>query len=222
MTKKTLQYNDEKLLRRKAGDGNAESYAAWLRREKANKKQKPASTTEPDAPLTLDGGLGDDGYAAYLRRAAKEARKERTAAVEEAHYTEGQDALRGYAAYLAEQRKQAGDELITAANDLLGNYHKEGEAEAALASVTEDAARLRLTRLYRDRAEGATEFSDKRRAEMKALIERLAGYPRKRAYDYCRLLGYTEKTAKQVADYIEATRSENDKALEALLGTLDE
>ena len=214
--------NTEKRLRRAAVPEGADSYAAYLLKEggyraTADKGAQAAASEgvrlSPDygarGAALAEGGLADDGYAAYLRRAAKEQRAA-TAAAAEAARTEGARAtMSGYAAYLEGERDAQESRLLETARALMSvpldaPIERDRLIDAAT-SNPETAAILREvhTSLREENVEGKegqiTEV-------LSYLIRNNLSY--ERAYAYCRLLGYSNDYADRIARYAHEGRSD--------------
>lgn len=227
-TKKTLTALERRALARYADTAGAKGYGAWLGRTLSDadqRRQASATSALLDASLhTGKGGrlaslgLAEDGYAAYLRRAAKEARSERDAAAEALRVSAGTEALRGYADYLAKVRKEDEERLNEAAEALVSTPHTEAEAGALIARTTrKSGARAALERLYRTRGTTAAD-TDSEKTEK--VLERIgeARMPYARAYEYCRLLGYSEEMAKRLASFASEPHDSYTEKLHELFG----
>lgn len=216
-------------LRRQGDSRDAKSYGEWLGAI-ANEDDSTArlaalrEDTRSDVGYGAGGdalagsGLSDDGYAAYLRHAAKEARRARWERVEAAR--EGRDTatLRGYADYLASVREASGERLADAAERLTAAPITEQEADEIIveAGGGREAA-LDLKRTYRtlgkDKADVAAE-KNSTRAVIAYLKE--AQLPYQRAYEYCLSLGYSQEEATELAALAESDLDELTKQLHGL------
>lgn len=207
-TKKSLTEIEKRALARYTDTSGAKGFGAWLaengKTAEADKKRQAAATAarretygNRAAESLAALGIAEDGYAAYLRRAAKEAREARTKEIESGRADEGARALAGYAAYLDGVRKENGERLTAAAETLLSTPHTEEEASALAGTATDRAdAKAALLSLYRTR--GAQGSADTAKV-VKAITE--ASMPYGRAYEYCRLLGYSEEMARRIAGF---------------------
>lgn len=188
---------------------NPKSYGEWLAQHKVKGIDAARGTLAASEKRNALGygvggeelartSLSDDGYAAYLRRAAKEKREERYRLAEATHRNAEKNVLAGYADYLRGLRDEDAERLLDAADDILSlgqgvSHLAEGIATEAEAT---DEQRRALMKLYREKP--ATEQDNKKQA---ALLEFLIEerYPYDRAYEYCLLMGLDEDTADRMA-----------------------
>lgn len=235
---KTLTERKKRRLTRLATAEGSLGYGEWLKdrtrkTERAVDRQRETAAAEEhrtsphygaSGASLLGSGLADDGYAAYLRRAAKEARAERTKRLEAERADAGTEALRGYAAYLDGEREAAGERLVSTAEELVGKAHTPKEVEAAIreASSTRDG-QAALTEIFRTLGAHATEDDGKEpsfRLPTETLIEtfKRRGVPYAKVYEFCRLAGYNEEEAEGIASEVRASYTEATKSLHRLLG----
>ena len=222
----------EKRLRRAAVPEGADSYAAYLLKVgddtgAADKKRQSAATEAarlfPDygakGEALAEGGLADDGYAAYLRRAAKEQRAARANAAK-AERTEGaRAAMSGYAAYLDSERTAQETRLLEAARALLNvPLDAPTERDMLIDAATErpDTATL-LREVHATLREEHPEGNGGAVTDVVSYIVRNS-LTYENAYAYCRLLGYSSSYAEQIARYATSERSDLTEELESLFG----
>lgn len=230
MAKRLLSTAERKRLYKIATPEGALGYGAWLseRGKKSAKEQKAQTSARRDAPdygvsgASLgEGGLRDDGYAAYLRHAAKQAREERARRMAATQDAEAGNALRGYAAYLEGERAASADRL-----GALGDVLSEGtltpeEARAQIRAVTEKAdTRKALTALY-ERYKKSQE-PEAPQEEARPAPDVIAGeifarrLPYHRAVLYCTERGYSRREAELLAERITATYEGSLRQLQSL------
>ncbi|MBO7762080.1 MAG: hypothetical protein J6T24_04725 [Clostridia bacterium] len=226
-SKKTLTEIEKRALSRYADTAGAKGYGAWLKKSgtAADEARQAAATAagrqsynQKEGERLSALGLSEDGYAAYLRRAAKEAREARTASVEADRAKEAEKALAGYAAYLDGVREQNAERLQSTAEALLNTPHTEKEAAALIGTATGgQRAKSTLMTLYRTRGitEAAAEGNDTAKV-VKTISE--ARMPYERAYEYCRLLGYGEEMAHRIAAFTEKSQNRYTEELWELFG----
>ena len=211
----TLTKANERRLRRLARPQDAGGYAAWLaanpqtdREDERTAEAQEERRREPGYGLAgeaLYGSeLGNDGYAAYLQAAAKEARAARAKARERETVAEGQRALAGYAAYLDGLRAEDADRLIAAGKTILSLSHDDDAGrEAALTAATDDPRAAEALRALH--GQGA-EPDNKPDTHLTNVLNHIytQGFRYQESYEYCRLLGYSDTRAKAIAAYATA------------------
>lgn len=229
----TLDKYYEKELRRVAGTSDAVGYGKWLREQKktvgkeADRARQEAAAEAVRALVDYGRsgealartGLADDGYADYLRRAAKEAREARVRAIEGERASNEREALSGYADYLASVRSAEGDRLVKAAEELLSMAREnEPKAERIIRTATTDSRAASLLRQIRDKYEYIP--SSTTRTDVPSVINRIRnmGYSEERAYRYCRLVGYSDKRAREIASFAAAPHADINRELSELFG----
>ena len=228
-----LKKSYEKELRRLAGTENASGYGAWLRTQSTD-YQKTADTARTSAAsqaareladygtsgeVLSRTGLADDGYADYLRKAAKEAREARVRAIEGARADGERAALAGYADYLTEVRRAEGDRLVKAAEELLAlKSENSAKIDRIIGDATENEEAAALLRRIRSDYEYIP--ADSAATDLPSVISRIRsmGYNRDRAYRYCKLIGYSDERAGEVADFATADYADLSERLSALFG----
>lgn len=221
-----LSAAERRRLRRLATADGAKSYGDWLK-EEAPKSGGDAAllAAEKAADRTAVGygragetltakGLADDGYASYLRLAAKEARETRRQELLKGSAEEGAELLRGYADYLRGERDAEGERLITAAERLAKGEYERDAAEEYIASVGARGEAAELLRSLRREPVKEPELSP---AEAINYIVRHQ-LPSVHAMEYCLLIGYDEETASTLVKQAELRRSENTDRLLGMLG----
>ncbi len=227
MAKNTLSEKRRKDLAALGRSDGAKSYGEWLgNRVKSDGEDRLAAAAQKERETVGYGaageklsasGLADDGYAAYLRRAAQEARAAREAALDAERESRDLAALRGYAEYLEAERAAAGRHLVSLAEELVSSPMSSDEAERriSLAHVSPEAAvALRTAHRY----EGSSPETAPSGAKRKEVLEYLkkVTLPYARAYQYCLNQGFSEEEATRLADEAAATYSEETKRLHAL------
>ena len=228
-----LKKSYEKELRKLASADDAEGYGRWLSTQsKAYKKAADVARTSAASQAVREladygasgealsrSGLADDGYADYLRRAAKEAREARIGAIESERAGGEREALAGYADYLNEVRRADGDRLVKAAEELLKlKSENTARIDRIIGDATESADAAALLRKIREDYEYIP--SDSSAADLPSVITRIRtmGYNRDRAYRYCKLLGYSDERAGEVADFATEDYADIADRLSALFG----
>ena len=203
---------------------NARSYRAWLTGGKSTADAKQGTAAAEGRRREVGYGLSgemlgrssyaDDGYAAYLRKAAKEARTQAAAAIEDERIQENRNTLAGYGKYLSELRAKDEETLAKTAEKLLGL--KTGEdvtSEQLIATVDPTPQQARALRsIYRSNP--ATRES--REKILEHLIRNYYSY--EKAYSYCRAVGLSDEAARSLAELAAAERSSSVDRLEALFG----
>jgi hypothetical protein len=225
--------NIEARLRRAATPEGADTYAAYLLKignphDTADSMRQAAATdgarVSPDhgtaGEALREGGLADDGYAAYLRRAAKEQRAAREAQIEAARTQGARAAMAGYASYLDEKRAEQESRLLEAARALMSvPLDAPNERDRLIDAATESpeaAAALR---------EAHTSLHEKSEEGREGHVNDVLSYimrnnlPYDRAYTYCRLLGYSDGYAERLARYATEERLDLMEELEDLFGS---
>lgn len=229
-TRKILTDKEKERLAALGSSEGAQGYAAYLGRRTTDAYDSMVSEAEDKARRQAVGygragerlsaaDLGNDGYAAYLRSAAKEARRARLSQLEEARHSEEREALRGYADYLDGIRRENGKELLATAEELLSAYHTAEEAEEKIkAADTGRGGEDALRELHRLHGPERGTVTESEKEAMRELLETLrqADLPYERNYEYCLLLGYSEEMARKMATYLYETRSDNTKKLHDL------
>ena len=228
-----LKKSYEKELRRLAGTEDAASYGAWLSTQSTSHK-KSADTARAGAASQAErelvdygtsgealsrSGLADDGYADYLRRAAKEAREARIRTIESERADGERAALSGYAEYLNEVRLAEGDRLVKAAEELLQlKSENTAKIDRIIGDATDNADAAALLRRIRSGYEYIP--TDSTATDVASVISRIRsmGYSRDRAYRYCKLLGYSDERASEVAGFATEDYADLSDRLTALFG----
>ena len=227
MAKNTLSEKKRRELAALGRSDGAKSYGEWLgaqvesdgmaRLSAAAEQEREAVGYGATAERLSAGGLSDDGYAAYLRRAAREARSAREAALDAERESRDLAALRGYAEYLEAERTASGERLVALGEELVSSpmSYDEAARRIALARVSpRAAAALRTAHRYegsREEAPAAT-ISE---AKVLDYLKRVT-LPYSRAYQYCLSLGFTEEESARLAKEAAAAYSEETKRLHAL------
>ncbi len=229
MALKKLKKKTEELLRGATDSRGTKSYAEWLGAGKSDaadsahtalaaKARRQGVGYGTEAEALAKGDLADDGYAAYLRRAAKDAREAGHRQIERERASTQIEALGKYAEYLDGERKKKADRLVALAEELAENDYT-GEAAEALIEKSgagrEATGLLRLQHSYRTPYEQTPEGREKIASVLEDL--RKSGMPYQRAYEYCRLLGFGDSLAERLARFAEAERSDLSRELEELL-----
>ena len=204
---------------------NARSYRAWLTEKKSDADAKQSAAAAEASRLSVGYGragetlgrssFADDGYAAYLRKAAKEARASAAATIEDERVKESRDTLAGYGRYLAELREKDAATLEDTAERLLAleaGSDLESQQLIAAANATKDQAAA-LQKLYKD---NPAVYEKSRERVLRHLI--LGYYSYDEAYNYCRLIGLDDSTSRRLAEAAAAERSGNVDRLESLFG----
>lgn len=221
----------ERELRKLANTDTADGYGKWLltQAEDGGKKSDRArleAAGEAERALVDYGasgetlarsGLADDGYADYLRRAAKEAREARVRAIEDERAGYERAALSGYADYLEKARRAEGDRLVEAAEELLSlNKQNIAKVDRIIETATDDERAAALLRRIRNSYEYIP--TDSAATDVPSVISRIRtmGYDENRAYRYCKLVGYSDERAREVAKFA----TEDYKALSDELAAL--
>lgn len=223
---KPLTAAERRRLRRLATADDAHGYAEWLRgASKPATENEALAAAAKTADRTAVGygsageelygtSLADDGYASYLRLAAKEAREARRREIEKGRADGGAALLRGYADYLKKEKEAAGERLLTTATALSKGKYEKAEAEDLIASSgAEGAAADALRALWHPPAK-EPELSPERTIEYIVKNQ----LPSERALEYCRLIGYDDETARRLIKHAELQRSENTDRLLGMLG----
>lgn len=219
-------------LRRLATAKDARGYAAWLRGEKtdggenaalleaAKRADRTAVGYGTSGDALSSSALADDGYAAYLRLAAKEARERERRALEGSRAAGEAALLRGYADYLKKEKAAAGDRLVSAATALSKGPREKAEAETLIASSGAEGEAAAALRALWQAPEEKEESSPSPSLPVEETISYIvkAQMPSERALEYCRLLGFDDETAKSIVKFAEQQRSENTDRLHGILG----
>lgn len=202
----------EKQLRSLATPRGALGYGTWLSEQaQTEAKSKRAAEAAGDQRRLPSYGVSgealygsaaaDDGYAAYLQAAAKEARAARAEARQRESVAEGRAAVAGYAAYLDGLRQRDGDRLVSAANSLLElPANAIGRRDETVTGTTADPkARAILRGIH---AAGSGEYDDiDGRLNQTLIYISNNGFDYDKAYEYCRMLGYDTARASAIANY---------------------
>ena len=229
----TLDKYYEKELRRIAGTADAVGYGKWLGEQKKTPGKEADRARQEAAGAAVRSlvdygtsgealartGLSDDGYADYLRKAAKDAREARIRAIESERASSEREALSGYADYLAQVRSAEGDRLVEAAEELLAmTRENQPKAERIIRTATPDGRAAALLRSIRDKYEYIP--SSTTRTDVTSVINRIQsmGYSEERAYNYCRLVGYSDKRAREIASFASADHADINEELKNLFG----
>ena len=245
--KNTLSEAGRNKLRRLGSSRGAKSYGEWLegqedsslalsRLEADSEGRRAAVGYGTRGESLLRRGLADDGYAAYLRRAVKEARALREAAIESERASKDLAALRGYAAYLEAEREASGERLVSLGEGLVASPLTEEEAAGAIARArVSPSAAAALAEVYRyegtrkeaeitppEDSEEETPEVDVTPPESPTDEEAVLGYlkavhlPYERAYRYCISIGLGEADARRLAALAESRLSEDYRKLHGL------
>ena len=229
MADSALTTKKKETLRRYASTSGAKSYAEWLGTQTREGEAESLLAAEREgrrsevgygaAGEQLSGlGLADDGYAAYLRHAAKAARETRLAELTSARASRETAALAGYADYLRAERAASGDSLIAAAEQIADTTLTREEAEAiAKGAGGKSGATGALMNIYR--YHGTTQGSAGRGASARSeIVAYLASakLPYERAYTYCLSMGCTVAEAERLAATAVAGYDDTTKRLHAL------
>lgn len=227
MALKKLKKEDEELLRKATDSRGSQSYTEWLGvggGESDSAHKAHAMSARRTAVGYGRGGeelsrsdLADDGYAAYLRRAAKEARDAGHLKIERGRSDSQLASLGAYAEYLDGERKKKADRLVSLAEELLGNAYDNDTAESLIKKSGAGATASGLLRGHQSRKTPYEETPEGREAISEVLnYLSKSGIPYKRAYEYCRLLGYGDQMAHRLASYADGERSDLSQELEDL------
>ena len=208
----TLTKANLRRLRRLATAQDTGGYAAWLlkhpQEDRTSERAAEAQSEQRQAPgyglageALYGGEAKNDGYAAYLQAAAKEARAARAEAREREAVTEGRRALAGYAAYLDSLRAEDADRLIAAGEKILSLPHDDAaRREEAIAAATDDPrTAVALRALHGEGVEPDTQPDTRLTTVLNHIYSQ--GFRYQESYEYCRLLGYTDARAKAIAAY---------------------
>lgn len=199
----------ERELRALGRIKNAKGYAAWLgtasgvasdraRAEAAAKDTRLAVDFGASGERLARTGLADDGYAAYLREAAKQQRSARILDAETARADETRQALAGYREYLLSLRKEDEEHLIDAARDVLSLERDRLPALNRILDGAETTAAQRRLLEYAYRNYSTAERSKEDVSTLRFLIEGQYNY--ERAYEYCLLIGMSPSLARRMAE----------------------
>ena len=225
-TASLVSEDDRRRLRLLATPSGASGYAEWLRGTAGSGTENSAllsAAKEADRSAVDYGaagerlsssGLADDGYASYLRLAAKEARAERRAELERSRADSGAALLRGYADYLKEEKAAAGDRLYSTAQALAKGTLAKEEAEALIAASGARGAAGDALRAFWRAPTKEPELSPEKAVSY--LVKNQM--PSERALEYCLLIGYGEEEARQLVKEAELQRSKNTDRLLDLMG----
>ena len=237
MAKTTLSEARRKQLERLGKSTGAKSFGEWLAAQEGSedgaarlaaraKTKREAVGYGAAGERLLAGGLADDGYAAYLRHAAREARSEREMALEAERESRDLAALRGYADYLEGLRAERGKSLVSLAEELVsaGLTGEEAERRISLSEASPEAeAALYAAYRYEGSGEipsgsgsGSSSSSKKRKEVLAYLMD--VQIPYARAYRYCLEQGFSESEAALIAKEAQDSYSAAAKKLHALLG----
>ena len=164
-------------------------------------------------------GLADDGYADYLRRAAKEAREARAHAIESERASSEREALSGYADYLAKVRREEGDRLVAAAEELLSmNRANLAASDRVIQNAGGNTRATNLLRKLRDKNEHIP--SSTSRTDIPSVLSRIGEmhYDYDRAYRYCKLVGYSDSRAREIASFATSDYADLSDQVSSLFG----
>lgn len=213
MALKKLSKQAEELLRRASDSRDAKSYADWLSGTRStaadlahaelSRNARRASVDYGTGGEALAAGdLADDGYAAYLRKAAKEAREAEHRRIEGERAGEQASALSEYASYLDSERAKKADRLVNLAEELRSSRYTTETAEDLIERAGAGATAEALLRDHQRYGVPYEETAEGREEVAKVLSHlRLSGMSYKSAYEYCRLLGYGELMAGRLARF---------------------
>lgn len=211
-------------LRMIATPKNAKSYRAWLSalpETGADAKRQTAAAEESRQRVGYGragealgrSSYANDGYAAYLREAAKSQRKAKAAAIEDERVKASRKVLEGYGDYLRERKEANATAMETAAKELLAlDMGEDTRAEAIIAAAdptSRQAAALR--RIYRNNPTAGAESNER---VYQFLVKNFYTY--QRAYDYCRLIGMNDTNARRMAKAADAALDASHKQLDSL------
>jgi hypothetical protein len=228
-----LEKSYEKELRRIASAKDAQGFGKWLSTKKESGQEEAdrarlAAASEAARALVDYGasgealarsGLADDGYADYLRRAAKAAREARVRAIEDERTSREREALSGYAKYLEDVRKAEGDRLVEAAEELLAlKKNNVAKVDRIIKTATDDSRAAALLRHIRSSYEYIP--SESAATDVPSVISRIRtmGYSADRAYRYCKLVGYSDERAREIASFATEDYKELSDELADLFG----
>ncbi len=197
---------------------NAKGYAAWLgstagaasdraRAETAAKSTRLAVDFGASGERIARTGLADDGYAAYLREAAKQQREARTLSVETGRADEATRALAGYRDYLLSLRKEDEERLIDAARDVLSLERDRLPAFNRILDEAEATAAQKSALRYAYKNHSSANRDKEDVATLRLLIE--GNYNYDRAYNYCLLIGMDPGLARRMAEAADDALNQN-------------
>lgn len=224
----------EKQLRKIAGTDNADGYGKWLSAQSEDStrdvnRARQSAAAEAVRSLLIDygtsgealarSGLADDGYSDYLRKAAKEARAARISTIESERASKEREVLSGYASYLEDVRRAEGDRLIDAAEELLAmSKPNTDKANRIIKGATDDTRARDLLWHIRNKHEYIP--SDTSHSDVTSVISRIRemGYDADRAYRYCKLMGYSDDRAREIAEFATEDYRDLSEELKDLFG----
>ena len=199
---------DLKKIGRLATIKNPKSYGDWLKESSLGTKIQTSGTSAATERRSAYGygssgekmarsTLANDGYAAYLREAAKRQREERNSATGSESLKSQQAALAGYADYLRGLRRADAARLTDAANEIVGLGSRDTALAEEIANRTSPTAEQKtaLLDIYKS---ATTPGQNASRSEIVAYMSK-EKLTYREAYDYCRSLGYNASTAKSMA-----------------------
>ena len=224
----------EREMRALGSIKNAKGYSAWLGTRataaKAAADSARATNATKGTRLSVDygtsgealarGGLADDGYAAYLREAAKQQREARIASLEGQRAAETTQALAGYRDYLLGLRRADEERLIDAAQEVVAlERDRLPELSRILDAADTNVRQKRaLTYLYRNASTGGR--SEENASTLRFLFENHYSYDR--AYEYCLMIGIDPGLAHRMATASdEALNSNWDKVYDLFGDVID-
>ncbi len=230
MATNKLKKETEERLRKAADTRGAKSYAEWLGAGKSNTgdllQAEAAKSARREAvgygtsgETLARSGLADDGYASYLRHAAKTAREDTQRRIERERAGEQLSALGSYASYLENARKEKGDRLVSLGERLLSEGYDSDTAESLIGKEgAGDTAAAILRGIQRSGI--PLEETPEGRQQTEKVLDRLlkSGMTYRSAYEYCRLLGYSDKMATRLARLADEERSDMSRELIELFG----
>ena len=207
---------------------NPKSYSEWLATTATTGKNKKRST-EAAAERRSAYGYGssieglaqssliNDGYAAYLRNAAKAQRTARHNAAESEHTRNEKETLAGYADYLRQMRDEDEQELKKAAESVLSlDVESDGLVDSIGESIQATSAQKEaLKTLYTNNIR-SYDSPSKRTELTNRLID--GHYSYQDAYRYCRSLGLSPEAAKDIASAVNQVYDKNTQKMHALVG----
>ena len=208
----------ERELRALASIKNAKGYAAWLGTKTASESDRARlENAAKESRLGVDfgasgealsrTGLSDDGYAAYLREAAKQQRDSRAMTIESERAAEASRSLAGYRDYLLSLRRADEESLLDAAEDVLTLEREQTGALSRILDAADATAAQRRALTYAHRHYANEGHSKENAATLRFLFENHYNYDR--AYEYCLMIGIDPALAHRMATASDEALSQN-------------
>ncbi len=193
----------------------AKRYADWLGEQKDVRSDALAAAASAAkrrgsygraGEVAASAGLAGDGYAEYLRLAAKQTETRARRAASQAAATTDRAQAAGYASYLQEKKQERVEDLAALSEEVMKSVSGMETVRELLAEAEmPEPVRGKLLADYRaylkDKQEAQAPSIEKNLSVLRMFVEK--HFSREAAYRFCLAAGMKEADARRMADYLE-------------------